>query len=65
MTCVLLLLLADRFDHQPDDDHVDTITGLSVCPRMKLYASSSLDGTIRIWNETNILVRYVSIGGCL
>lgn len=48
----------DRYDHQPDDDHTDTITGLTSCQRMKLYASSSLDGTIRIWDETNNLIRW-------
>ncbi|KAL5022160.1 hypothetical protein ScPMuIL_001315 [Solemya velum] len=51
----------NRFDHKPDDDHVDAITGLSSCPRLKLYASSSADGTIRIWNETNQLVRLLKL----
>ncbi|KAL3860750.1 hypothetical protein ACJMK2_010825 [Sinanodonta woodiana] len=51
----------NRFDHKPDDDHVDAITGLTSCPRMKLYASSSIDGTIRIWNEENILIRLLKI----
>ena len=47
----------DRFDHEPGDDHSEAITGLSACPRLKLYASASLDGTIRIWNDSNMLVR--------
>ncbi|XP_062569311.1 WD repeat-containing protein 97-like isoform X2 [Saccostrea cucullata] len=51
----------DRYDHQPDDDHTDTITGLTSCQRMKLYASSSLDGTIRIWDETNNLIRLLKL----
>ena len=50
-------IFLDRYDHEPGDDHGETITGLSACSRLKLYASSSLDGTIRIWNETNTLVR--------
>nr|KAG5693101.1 hypothetical protein BaRGS_014051 [Batillaria attramentaria] len=47
----------DRHDHKPDDDHTDMITGLTSCTRMKLFASSSMDGTIHIWNEENKLVR--------
>ncbi|XP_053401290.1 WD repeat-containing protein 97-like isoform X3 [Mercenaria mercenaria] len=50
-----------RYDHEPGDDHAETITGLSACSRLKLYASSSLDGTIRIWNETNTLVRLLKL----
>lgn len=61
LSCIIFELfychLLDRYDHQPDDDHTDTITGLTSCQRMKLYASSSLDGTIRIWDETNNLIR--------
>lgn len=49
---------SDRYDHEPGDDHTESITGLSACSRLKLYASSSLDGTIRIWNDTNTLIRY-------
>lgn len=52
-----VILFADRYDHSPDDDHNDSITGLTSCPRLKLYASASIDGTIRIWNEQNELTR--------
>ncbi|WAR11385.1 WDR97-like protein [Mya arenaria] len=48
----------DRYDHEPGDDHTESITGISACSRLKLYASCSLDGTVRIWNDTNMLVRY-------
>ncbi|KAL4234274.1 hypothetical protein ACF0H5_005924 [Mactra antiquata] len=51
----------NRYDHEPGDDHSESITGLSACVRLKLYASSSLDGTIRIWNETNTLVRLLKL----
>ncbi|XP_048253419.1 WD repeat-containing protein 97-like isoform X2 [Haliotis rufescens] len=61
----------DRFDHKPDDDHLDLITGMTSCPRMKLFATCSMDGTVRIWNETNTLIRLLrlntmplSIGFC-
>ncbi|XP_074656785.1 WD repeat-containing protein 97-like [Tubulanus polymorphus] len=51
----------DRSDHSPDDDHTDTITGISVCSRLKLFATSSLDGTIRIWDDHNQLVRMLKL----
>ena len=57
-TCFYIL---DRFDHEPGDDHSEAVTGLSACPRLKLYASASIDGTIRIWNDSNMLVRYVNL----
>ncbi|KAK3085393.1 hypothetical protein FSP39_002701 [Pinctada imbricata] len=52
---------SNRYDHKPDDDHKDTITGLTSCQRMKLYASASLDGTVRIWDETNTLIRLLKL----
>ncbi|GFN75135.1 WD repeat-containing protein kiaa1875-like isoform x3 [Plakobranchus ocellatus] len=57
----LLGSLGHRNDHKPDDDHMDIITGLTCCPRMKLYASCSMDGTIRIWSNENVLVRLLKI----
>lgn len=51
----------NRYDHSPDDDHNDSITGLTSCPRLKLYASASIDGTIRIWNEQNELTRLLKL----
>lgn len=51
--------ITDRHDHGPEDDHLDSITGLSGCNKLKLVASCSADGTIRIWNEMNNLVRCV------
>ncbi|XP_041375422.1 WD repeat-containing protein 97-like isoform X3 [Gigantopelta aegis] len=60
-TVVYHLKSKSRYDHEPKDDHVDSITGMSSCPRMKLFATSSLDGTIRIWNETNNLVRVLKL----
>lgn len=33
--------------------------GLCCCPTLKLYASSSLDCTIRIWTIDNHLLRWV------
>ena len=47
----------ERSDHPPVDDHTDELTGLTCCTRLKLFASSSIDGTIRIWDDQNQLVR--------
>lgn len=37
--------------------------GLCCCPMLKLYASSSLDCTIRIWTTENHLLRLAGGGG--
>ncbi|OWF56397.1 WD repeat-containing protein [Mizuhopecten yessoensis] len=60
---IVIYNLKDRnlFEHQPEDDHTDSITGLTSCQRMKLYASSSLDGTIKIWDEQNNLIRHLKL----
>ncbi|XP_078609393.1 uncharacterized protein LOC144880786 isoform X1 [Branchiostoma floridae x Branchiostoma japonicum] len=55
------LVEKNRFDHRPDDDHIDDITALACCPRMKVFASSSLDGTVKIWNEENSLIRIIKL----
>jgi len=50
-------MIIARKDHSPEVDHTDTITALTACQRMKLFASASLDGTVRVWSDTNQLVR--------
>nr|XP_019829255.1 PREDICTED: WD repeat-containing protein 97 [Bos indicus] len=52
-----------RYDHRPQDDPTDRITGLCCCPTLKLYASSSLDCTIRIWTAENKLLRLLHLNG--
>uniref|UniRef100_A0A2K6FV54 Uncharacterized protein n=1 Tax=Propithecus coquereli TaxID=379532 RepID=A0A2K6FV54_PROCO len=52
-----------RFDHRPQDDPVDHITGLCCCPSLRLYACSSLDCTIRIWTAENRLLRLLQLNG--
>ncbi|XP_076412279.1 WD repeat-containing protein 97 isoform X2 [Peromyscus maniculatus bairdii] len=52
-----------RFDHRPQDDPMDHITGLCCCPTLKLYACSSLDCTIRIWTWENRLLRLLQLDG--
>nr|XP_015209789.1 PREDICTED: WD repeat-containing protein KIAA1875-like isoform X1 [Lepisosteus oculatus]XP_015209790.1 PREDICTED: WD repeat-containing protein KIAA1875-like isoform X1 [Lepisosteus oculatus] len=51
------LLTQQRTDHPPSQDPVDSITGLCACPRLKVFASSSKDGTIQIWDDENQLLR--------
>ena len=53
-----LLDILERFDHLPANDHCDQITAISGCSRLKLIATGSLDGTLRIWNGKNQLIRY-------
>ncbi|XP_043833942.1 WD repeat-containing protein 97 [Dromiciops gliroides] len=50
-----------RNDHGPQDDPTDHITGLCCCPYLKLYASSSLDCTLRIWTQDNKLLRLMHL----
>ncbi|XP_072458774.1 WD repeat-containing protein 97 isoform X2 [Notamacropus eugenii] len=50
-----------RHDHSPLDDPTDHITGLCCCPYLKLYASSSLDCTLRIWTQDNKLLRLMHL----
>ncbi|XP_046930279.1 WD repeat-containing protein 97 [Lynx rufus] len=52
-----------RYDHRPQDDPTDHITGLCCCPTLKLYACSSLDCTIRIWTAENRLLRLLRLNG--
>ena len=58
----------NRKDHGPQDDHMDSITGLTSCAKLKLSASSSVDGTIKIWDEYNRLIKCIilnSIPTCI
>ncbi|XP_029420100.1 WD repeat-containing protein 97 [Nannospalax galili] len=52
-----------RYDHRPQDDPMDHITGLCCCPTLKLYACSSLDCTVRIWTWENHLLRLLQLDG--
>uniref|UniRef100_A0A3P8ZJ67 WD repeat domain 97 n=1 Tax=Esox lucius TaxID=8010 RepID=A0A3P8ZJ67_ESOLU len=55
------LLNQSRADHEPSDDHLDAITGLCVCPPLRVFASSSQDGTVRLWDEENCLLRTIHL----
>ncbi|CAF0999067.1 unnamed protein product [Rotaria sordida] len=51
----------ERFDHLPENDHCDKISAISGCSKLKLIATGSLDGTLRIWNGKNQLIRMIVI----
>ncbi|XP_072046831.1 uncharacterized protein [Amphiura filiformis] len=43
--------------HLKDHDHTQKITALCSCPSMRLFATTSDDGSVKIWDLTNTLVR--------
>ena len=51
-------IIVERFDHPPENDHCDKISAMSGCSKLKLVATGSFDGTIRIWNGKNQLIRF-------
>ncbi|XP_014664048.1 PREDICTED: uncharacterized protein LOC106806569 [Priapulus caudatus] len=53
--------IKDRYDHSPEDDHNCEIIAVCSCAYMNIFASASVDGTIRIWNDKNELVRIVEL----
>ena len=52
---------SERYDHDSDLDHMDDVTGLASCPKMRLFASCSADGSVRIWDESNKLLRVIKL----
>ncbi|XP_053485833.1 WD repeat-containing protein 97 isoform X2 [Ictalurus furcatus] len=50
-----------RCDHPPEHDHSGAITGLCVCPNLHVFASCSQDGTLRLWDEENRLLRTLEL----
>ena len=47
--------------HNPLDDHSKAITSLSRCVPLSLFATSSCDGFIKIWNTTGQLLCNINI----
>ncbi|XP_039264051.2 uncharacterized protein LOC120339885 [Styela clava] len=43
--------------HNPEDDHKGRITALSSSPGLRFFASASVDGYVKIWDEMNRLLR--------
>lgn len=42
-------------------DRLCLLAGLCVCPDLGVFVSSSLDGTVCIWDEKNQLIRLGSL----
>ncbi|KAG1960440.1 WD repeat-containing protein [Pimephales promelas] len=50
-----------RSDQQPNEEHHNKITGLCACYQLSVFASSSQDGTVRIWDMENRLLRILDL----
>ncbi|KAM9165664.1 WD repeat-containing protein 97, partial [Pangshura tecta] len=55
------LLAQSRQEHGPEDDPLDEIMGLCCCPTLKLFASASRDGSVKVWNAQNQLLRHLKL----
>ena len=51
--------------HQAEDDHTGSVISLECCPSMGIFATSSKDGHIKIWNKDNHLVSEIDFGKSL
>ena len=51
--------------HQTEDDHTDTVISLQGSPQLKLFATSSRDGHVKIWNNGNQLISELEFGDTL
>lgn len=51
------LLHTVRLEHHNSKDHTARIVDMITSETMKLCATSSLDNTIRIWDQENILLK--------
>nr|XP_017212558.1 WD repeat-containing protein 97 isoform X1 [Danio rerio]XP_021333610.1 WD repeat-containing protein 97 isoform X1 [Danio rerio] len=50
-----------RYDQQPSERHHKKITGLCACCQLGVFASSSQDETVRIWDMKNCLLRILEL----
>lgn len=55
---------SERFNHSAEDDHLDNVVTLAACPKMNIFASASQDGSLKIWNETNNLIKTLNLAAC-
>ncbi|XP_044858756.1 WD repeat-containing protein 97 isoform X5 [Mauremys mutica] len=55
------LLTQSCQEHGPEDDPLDEIMGLCCCPTLKLFASASRDGSVKVWNAQNQLLRHLKL----
>ncbi|CAH1788529.1 unnamed protein product [Owenia fusiformis] len=52
-------------DHSKEDDHSADINGLSVCANNRIFATSSQDGLLKIWNWRGELLREMQFDNTL
>lgn len=52
-------------NHQREDDHAGTVISLQGSPQLKLFATSSRDGHVKIWNNENQLISELEFGDTL
>ena len=53
----MLLNATGRAFHDPDEDHNDAVLALSCCEKIHIFATCSVDGTVRVWNDEGKLLR--------
>ena len=51
--------------HQTEDDHIGSIISLQCSSKLNLFATSSKDGHVKIWNEENHLISEIDFGESL
>nr|XP_046227519.1 WD repeat-containing protein 97 isoform X2 [Scatophagus argus] len=55
------LLNQSHIECPSKEGHLDHFTGLCVCPDLEVFVSSSLDGTLCIWNEKNHIIETLQL----
>ncbi|XP_065827477.1 uncharacterized protein [Oscarella lobularis] len=50
-----------RAFHDPDEDHNDAVLALSCCEKIHIFATCSVDGTVRVWNDEGKLLREIQL----
>lgn len=50
-------------EHIKEEDHTQEVTSLSGCPYLGLFASSSRDGTVKVWGTRGELLAEINFGG--
>jgi hypothetical protein len=49
----------NRYGHDPDTDHDDTVVGLACCQKLRVFTTCSVDGTVRVWDDKANLLRII------
>lgn len=59
---VINIASMDLLRHQNEDGHTNTVTSLNACLYLKIFVSSSKDGTIKVWSFDNNMVAEIDFG---